>query len=501
MLKKIRVLFLGLVVLAGSACVTPTHASSASPVVLTYIQAAGPSGAKDELMVIHNNTGNEVEVTNWCIANKSSIIFACFEAADVADGAYRFFLPAYGYATIASRDYLGVRSLSESAVSVAFNPVSQSSGSIVSSADTILLLNEDRDVQDAHSWTVAPASGKAWARVLLLSQPDIYAANNDTADWGAISWIALPQSDLQIRFITSTPEPEEHGEGGEETPSELPAEIINPIVITEIFANAAGADAGKEFVELFNTSDEPVSLSGLRLRIGLETGKWFNLPADVTIPPLGYMSFSDTDLGFSLVNTSGGVQLYRGDEELSDRIEYTSPKEDMSWSLTENGWQYTATVTPGRANLVSPDEALSGDDEDVMEAKKACAANQFRNLETGRCKLISSTVTTTAACKVGQERNAETNRCRNIVAATSPTPCKEGQERNPETNRCRNITKMSDATHGVKGIQNKNDTQPSWYYWAGITGVVVLVLGYAVWEWREELLLLWRRVKAPFAKR
>ena len=69
MLKKIWRLFLGLVVCIGSACVTPTHASSAESVVLTHIQAAGTAGAKDEFIALHNNSAVEVEVTNWCVAN------------------------------------------------------------------------------------------------------------------------------------------------------------------------------------------------------------------------------------------------------------------------------------------------------------------------------------------------------------------------------------------------------------------------------------------------
>ncbi len=78
MLKKWYGLFLGLVVLAGSACVTPTHASSAS-LLITQIKAGGQAGALEELVVIYNNSSTAIEVTNWCLTNRANVAFACFE--------------------------------------------------------------------------------------------------------------------------------------------------------------------------------------------------------------------------------------------------------------------------------------------------------------------------------------------------------------------------------------------------------------------------------------
>jgi hypothetical protein len=169
----------------------------------------------------------------------------------------------------------------------------------------------------------------------------------------------------------------------------------------------------------------------------------------------------------------------------------------MAWALIDEEWKYTAQLTPGSLNVFLAE--IEAEKESETE-EKPCASNQFRNPETGRCKLLSTTTSTQTPCKEGQERNPETNRCRNIVVASTPTPCKEGQERNVETNRCRTITKMSDANFGVQGIQAKADSGLAWYYWAGIAGAILLVLGYALWEWREELKRVWQRLQARFAK-
>ena len=182
---------------------------------------------------------------------------------------------------------------------------------------------------------------------------------------------------------------------------------------------------------------------------------------------------------------------------------YASPPEGESWALIEDVWQYTNQPTPGFANIKS--SADSEDDGDTSaltsSAPKPCAANQYRSPETNRCRLIATAASAAVAvCKVGQERNAATNRCRNITPTTTAAACKEGQERNTETNRCRNIKQLSTAGFGVKGATTKQGGV-GWYLWAAIVGVVVLVIGYAVWEWRAELQHVLKMVQAKFAGR
>ena len=122
---------------------------------------------------------------------------------------------------------------------------------------------------------------------------------------------------------------------------------------------------------------------------------------------------------------------------------------------------------------------------------KPCAPNQYRNPETNRCRLISTSSTSSSSltpCREGQERNPDTNRCRSVSTKTTElAPCKEGQERNPETNRCRNIVSMTDAPHEVKGVQEVAQQQSSWYVWVVVGLVVSGALAYAGWEWRVEV--------------
>ena len=75
--------------------------------------------------------------------------------------------------------------------------------------------------------------------------------------------------------------------------------------------NPEGSDAGAEYIELFNPNPtSSVPLAGLRLRIGLDTPKWYDLPEEVIIAPQSYLVLYNNTLGFTLVNSSGNIQLF-----------------------------------------------------------------------------------------------------------------------------------------------------------------------------------------------
>ena len=253
---------------------------------------------------------------------------------------------------------------------------------------------------------------------------------------------------------------------------------------------------------------------------------------------------------FTLANAGGAVQLFRGEVPIGDAVLYGVAKDDMAWTLAEGVWRFSKPATPGASNTSeSSAEELSVQDGSLqqgaaqqgglsegslgaaVDTRKPCAADQFRNPETGRCKrrqetgssaltpckpgqvrnpetnrcrMIGDSPATLTPCKAGQERNPETNRCRAVSAAAKEhTPCKPGQERNPETNRCRNVQKMTEVDGAVLGSQGDDAMSlsgPSWYYYAAIAAIVVAVGAYAVWEWRVEIGNGWQAMRRRFAK-
>ena len=492
MLKKCYGLFLGLVVLAGSACVTPTYASSAA-IIITNIRAGGTGGALEEGVVLYNNSSFDAVVDGWCLTNKTQVKFACI----TPDPQRQAVIPAYSYATIVST--AAATNAQPGAYAAVYESSNHSSGAIVASSDTVSLLDADGQLVDQYSWASSLSSTQQWARMKLSSLPDLYLDTNSVSDWQKQTYTDFPLSHIIYRAVV-VEEPVEPEVPEPEAPNE-PSPSLLPAIITELLPNAVGSDTGNEFIELFNPNETgAISLKGYQLLVGQSLEKVITL-GEYSLKAGEYKVFTNTELSYTLLNTSGRVSLKNDQGSIvSEAPVYSSPAEGEAWALIGDTWEYTNQPTPGSANLAS----LIEEDQAVVATAstlKPCAANQYRSAETNRCRLISSAATTTPTpCKAGQERNPATNHCRNIPTSAT-TACKEGQERNPDTNRCRTIKKLSTAPFGVKGATTKQQAGMGWYMWAAIGGVVLLIIGYAVWEWRDELQKLLNMLRTKFAGR
>jgi hypothetical protein len=287
-------------------------------------------------------------------------------------------------------------------------------------------------------------------------------------------------------------------------------------VISEILPNPAGMDAGNEFIELYNPTANAVSLQGCSLQTTANS-KVYNF-ANVALQPGEYHAFYDTETGLTLPNAAGGtVWLLSPTTELQ-AINYQRNLDDnMAWASISGTWQATYQPTPNAANILlatkpCPEGESRNTDSGLCRSAAAlntststpCKPGQERNPDTKRCRNIVTTSSSSSQtpCKPGQERNPATNRCKAIgtTTAASLKPCPAGQERNPATNRCRKATsvgasgKISNVKDAVSGSLANN---PHWWL-AG--AAVVSAGGYGVYEWRQEVLQLFSKLKTklPF---
>ncbi len=498
MLKtKIRGLILGLAVLAGSAYVTPTYASSAS-ILITQIRPGTAVSALEELVVLYNTTPDSIDVTGWCLFNKSGKEFGCLES-DVPYERIRI-LP-YSYALVVSM--MQAQLFDEGDYTISYSPTHASNGSIVGSSDVITLVDDEGSEVDSFSWSSLPSNNLYWQRINTPFQDRRVYYDTDRADnWYMTALVGAPleQPLPNVEWfidepVVVEPEPEPESEPGQDPE---PADPISPMIrLNEILPNVAGSDIGNEFIELHNTGEHSESLSSYSLVIGKALEKSYAFP-DVQIEPGGYAVFKDSELGFSLLNTNSKVGLKYNDQ-LIDETEYTDPKDDHAWSLAEGIWRYMKPSSPGVVNLAAVEPAESETPKEEASLKP-CAPNQYRNPETNRCRLIATKTSSLQPCKQGQERSSGTNRCRNIGAnSKEPAPCKEGQERNPETNRCRNVVKVTEIDYGVLGVQSEAAKDDNFLPWIIGGAVAAGVAVYALWEWRDGLARLWRRLVARLA--
>lgn len=505
---------MGVAVLLSSAYVLvggPKAYAVSTSVLITQIQAGGVGAATQEFVVLYNNSDNKVNISGWCLSNKANVLFACFGPAGIGKETY---IPARKHVVIASNTLSYLQPTG--AVGLTYTPASQSSGSMTGSSDTITLVDNLGTVVDRYSWSVPIAAGMQFERH-GSGVPIIYVDTDTGADWSVTVPGVLPLDESEVDTTVVDVCPNIDG-----VQIDVPAgnildrtgncvkKQIAQLAITEILPNAMGSDVGQEFVELFNPNDFTVELKDYMLYVGPNFEDRYSFPNGATIQPKGYMGYTNAVIPFTLLNTSSRVALAPSDDDqvINEVTAYVDPPDGQSWALINNEWQYTKQPTPGSANMVTSD---STPDSVVFSGLQPCAANQYRSPDTNRCRLltvmpgsvtpckngqyrseetnrcrnIATDAKVTTPCNEGEERNLETNRCRKIVVASTPAPCREGQERNPDTNRCRTITKMPSAEYGVLGAETKNSG--NLYVWAAIGGVLLLALGYAIWEWHDEI--------------
>ena len=511
MLKVFLGFMVSVVVLLSSAYGgTPSYATSAT-IILTHIQAGGVGAATQEFVAIYNNSTVEVDISGWCVTNKSNLNIACFVPPVAGQAMY---LPAHAYANAVSTA-LAI-SQPVGVVTMTYVPISQSSGSITGGSDTVSLIDHSGIIIDRQSWMTSLSGGMQFER-RGTGLPIVYQDSDVAADWSIAAVSVIPRN--QTVFDTSIIDVCPNIEGiqavisakNEFSPTgECVERSFKRITISEMLPNAVGSDAGNEFIELFNPNDVSVDLADYKLYVGLNYQDNYTFPNGSIIQAGGYLSFSNNDIPFSLLNSSSRATIALQDGTVVFEAPlYIDPKDGLSWAAINDKWLFTNNPTSGLANVVSSEKITI--DDSTMAAVQPCAYNQYRSSDTNRCHLLKSLVGAVTPCKDNQyrseetnrcrnitsevktivpcaeneERNLDTNRCRKIVSAATPVACKEGQERHPDTNRCRNVTKMPSADYGILGAQTKNGG--NWYVLVAIGGVLLLALGYAVWEWHDEI--------------
>jgi hypothetical protein len=583
-MRVLRVL-LSLIIFLGQVYlfIPPVFANESSNVVIAQMYPGTSTGefAKEEYVEIYNNASAPIDVTGWCIeylASSGNMQWnACLEAPDATT---KLFLPPQGYATFVSNelhtriptvadayfdggiylvkgylrlvnaqgvemDRLGWGEVDDELYPAAQKPADGSAlqrekeGDIMQDTD-----NDNRDFIETDV-LIIHASNVYEEEVFIDACPNIADIQLEMPE----GFLTDENGDCQVDSClnieglqVSVPDGYDSDEAGncvlhdecdnlEGAQGEIPELMVrgdgndciieySPLVLNEILPNAIGSDDGNEFVEIYNPSDSAVDLTFYILKVG-DTDAVYSFPVGATIGPGEYRTFNDSQMKFTLVNSSGRVILTAiGGSVFGDTGVYESAAEGESWALIDSTWQYTNRPTPNAQNMVSV--VTEAPNDSSSSELKPCNPDQYRNPETNRCKKYETT--SLKPCKEGQYRSTETNRCRNVTSASTLTPCKEGQYRNPETNRCRKIASTSslkpcdedqyrnpetnrcrkkesisvpEADYAVKGVDDGPEAFTGW--WA-LGGVGVLAAGYAGWEWRREITRFGQRFFRLFKK-
>jgi hypothetical protein len=122
------------------------------------------------------------------------------------------------------------------------------------------------------------------------------------------------------------------------------------VYINEIVANPQGADSGEEWVELYSDTNEAINLSNWYFSDSNDKG---NLLPGTLGPDNRYVTFSDTAIGFTLLNSGETLELYNSLDELQDSVTYIQVTEGNSYARVDDAsadWEEKEEPTKEAAN-------------------------------------------------------------------------------------------------------------------------------------------------------
>lgn len=515
-------LLTGSLISAGGALTTAAEdmpaTTTSSAVIINEVKTGGNSTQFPQYVTLYNQSSAPISLAGW----KLEYAKAGFPASQCS-------APNWEEVSKSLTEVVNLTGNLASASATDFLAISMTDNM----AGSVRLTGPSGDVADLVGWgsgafpapcyeteqTAALTNDKGLVRYLDCANSIPVDTNNNAADFLLTNTTVSGEATAtQLPECTASEEPEEATAGCEN------------VRLSELLPNPGGTDTGHEFIELRNIASSSVDLSACSLQTSAND-KAFTLTG-LTLQPEEHRAIGDTQSGLTLANSSGGTVWLLNETDELQAISYPAGMEDdTAWTFADGQWAASFTPTPGTANLLTitrpcPEGQIRNSETNRCTAANSsqtgltsCDAGQERNPETNRCRAITNSASNTtcpagqirnpdtnrcrssavavssqAACKPGQERNPETNRCRNATTTGASKPCPTGQERNPETNRCRKISAIANSQNGggLGGVQDvaTNSQQQSKPYWLIAAALLLGAIGYAVYEWRQEIRLL-----------
>ncbi len=350
-------------------------AQPATNIVISEIQITGGSGhSTDEFVELYNPTDSIIDLTGWQLAKKTAsgneyVLVDNFSEQSVAPDSYYLITHPIGYTGSVSAD-----SYYTTSNSIADN-------------NTVVLLDADEQVVDAVGFGSAidyegtplanPGAAKSVERKARADSTEdamveggmhYFLGNGHDTDDNHADFIGRavpePQNSLSEPEYADTElptVPDQPGLGSDNSNSSSDntnddtndsIEYSKAIIISELFPNPEGRDDG-EFIELYNTSGQPVDL--VDWQVGDESSRRYTIQnadfTDTVIKAHGYFVIQKEISGISLNNTGDAAQLYNPDEVKAAEQAYIDCQEEQSYSLVNGQWQWTDEVTPGYKNV------------------------------------------------------------------------------------------------------------------------------------------------------
>jgi len=117
----------------------------------------------------------------------------------------------------------------------------------------------------------------------------------------------------------------------------------------------------EEWMELYNSNEIDVDLSGWQIQDKAGTITTFTIPATTKILANGFLVFKRPDTKIMLNNEGDSVNLLTPDGKIVDSVGFVSAPLGQSYNRTDSAsakasagtWAWSTTLTPGTANIIT----------------------------------------------------------------------------------------------------------------------------------------------------
>lgn len=161
------------------------------------------------------------------------------------------------------------------------------------------------------------------------------------------------QTSTPVPIPTSTPTPNPNPTPTPTTSLATAIVYPNGIFINEILPSPKGSDETDEYIELFNSNNFEVDLTGWKISDTAGTISTFTISQGTRMAANGYKLFTRPETKIMLNNGGDGLNLLLPDGKSVYSIGFTNAPVGQSYNRDSNDWAFSTTLTPGVANIIT----------------------------------------------------------------------------------------------------------------------------------------------------
>ncbi|QQS23061.1 lamin tail domain-containing protein [bacterium] len=293
-----------------------------------------------------------------------------------------------------------------------------------SSGDTVTLFDSNGEAVDTVIYTQSAPSGKSYSKIGDL--------------W---NWAIPTQGSQNVPDLA----PEEEIE--EEEQQLLPS--IQGLVISEIYA--APLKGEQEFVELYNSSDSEIDMTGGIIMVGNSSA---GLP-QIMVPAKSYYLLRRETLTLALANSGKKVSLLQKQDGVAAQnsavvftVEYPKSITGQSYAKFEDNFLWTSKVTPGSVNVLEqpqqkPAANLESDKKPVVKKSTSPKAPVKTTVKTSSTK---------AAAKPAEKTNSKPAATAKKTTESVKNEQKSEDENKPKSKGLAGVVAIAVASLGAGGL-------------------------------------------------